>query len=118
MNNRQNAEIVADGETVRVPIYMMDHNPDAAAVTAALAEHSLLDDSQARHSPGSLAITDAELDGRIQALSDRKQRLGDAWRDPRPVEAKNSGSAQLSDVEVALAQRDLRLSNAWKGGAA
>jgi hypothetical protein len=120
MNHPKNANIVADGDTVRVPIYMMDHNPGAAEATAALAEHALLNDGQVRHSPGSRPITDAELDGRVEALRDRKERLAEAWRNPPSAELQSNSdlSSQQSDVDDALAQRDLRLTNAWKGGAA
>jgi hypothetical protein len=71
-------DILKDGETVRVPMQMMDSADDPR---------------------------DAYV-----------RRVSDAWRGPvetTPVAA----AATRGDRDAALAQRDARLRDAWKGGA-
>ena len=90
--------VLEDGETLTVRMTLMDHAPSPAA----------------RHSPGSTPLADAERDAREALIDERNERLSNAWRAP------DSEAVQIShcrDVDESYAERERRLTTAWKGTA-
>ena len=105
-----NGITVPDGGKIKVPHLMMDS-----------AMLPIID--TARHSPGSLATTDADLDAKAAALDARDKRLADAWRNPpslATVDAKKDAAVvpRVPDSEAAAQRRDARLEQAWMGAGA
>jgi hypothetical protein len=134
-------EIAKDGESIRVPVMMMDG--DAVRAGAGLLEphqrtayaHALnrgldvfdaiaeagrvVKDSQrpqaAMHRPGYATLTDADRAAREQAHDARDKRLVDAWKSPPAVDtAQIQKPAPTSPQLSAADQRDARLRDAWR----
>ena len=103
-----------DGETIRVPMTMMD-----AAHDALLRGQIVADAVEVRHSPGYAvpALTDAELVNSEAAMAARRKALSEAWKQPpaKPaVPPFKKDEAPATDIESLLQARDTRLTEAWR----
>ena len=114
--------LLKDGETLRVPVMMMDGMPDIAAITRkALADAYQPSASGMLHKPGSL-IADG-VQAQIAATERevrRDLRLGkltDAWRNPPAAEVKKDTAAPTTDLDAFHERRNARIADAWKGAA-
>ena len=121
----------------KAKIYDRDGNflPDATIVPdgGRMVTHMTFMDSAmppitdtARHSPGGVQATDADLDAKAAALDARDKRIGDAWKNPpslgmTPTEAKapvtDAPAAQptADQIEAMHDRRHQRLESAYKG---
>jgi hypothetical protein len=102
-----------DGETIRVPMTMMDAVHDAL-----LRGQIVADTVEVRHSPGYAfpALTDAELVNSEAAQAARRKALSEAWKKApqKPaVPPFKKDEAPATDVESLLQARDARLTSAW-----
>jgi hypothetical protein len=129
-NPLEDADIVPDGGTLRVPVSFLDSNDSLAARLRALSP-------QARNAlglpphpypvhdgmggPGGFRAGYSFLSGELGAAGERakaeayaafKDRLSNAWRQPAKVAAHHDGDYR--DRESAYAAYKQRLSNAWR----
>jgi hypothetical protein len=122
-------DIVRDGQSLRVPIMLMDAASRAPADASAITARILADQAlpTVLHRPGALAVvTDAERNARDQLYAARDRRVADAWKNTRaPIAAPAaqtapalSAVALTADSEARYARRDQRLRDAWRMGAA
>jgi hypothetical protein len=110
------ADVMPDGGSLKVKMMLMDAAPANFTDTARRAFGDSKQDT-ARHAPGSLALSDADLDAREKVLDARDKRIADAWRNPPAVEVKQDAAAPTVDLDAVHAARNARLANAWKGAA-
>jgi hypothetical protein len=114
--------VLKDGETLRVPVMMMDGNPDIAAITRkALADAYQPSASGVLHKPGTLVADgiQAQIDAtERQVRRDlRLDQLTDAWRNPPSAEVKKDTAAPTTDLDAFHERRNARIADAWKGAA-
>ena len=106
--------VVKHGDSIRVPVLLMDAAPDVAAITRkalADAERS----QAAMHRPGSVALTDADRDAREKALAARDARLVGAWKNPPTLDTAGTAKpAPTTPSGDAADRRDARLRDAWR----
>lgn len=110
--------IVKDGESIRVPLNMLD------SVQRDIMQHALTPRGPMR-APGFVQVSDSDYESREQRFLDHKQRLSDAWKHPpalnpsdgtvKPEAAKQPTVA--SDADTAYERRNAALELAWRGGA-
>jgi hypothetical protein len=112
LNQDDDDQILKDGQTLRVPQFMMDSTSTLdklqQVIMAAQRAASTL------HAPGSLATTDADRERRAELYQKRDKRLVDAWRNPPPLEPTQAKTAIVSKTSAErYAARDARLESAW-----
>lgn len=88
-----------DGESLRVPIMLMDN------MQRSIATH--LADS----------TPDAQRDRLLSAYEARDARTANAWRDPAPVARVEDRQPPSGDSIAAYERRDQRLRDAWRHSA-
>ncbi len=104
LEDGETISVARDGQTVRVPIMLMDSRP--APVPP--------------HKPGFLATNDAERAALDIAHAVRDKRLSDAWRNPEPVDPAFAAAPKAPTPSVALTSdqlysaRDKRIEGAWR----
>lgn len=99
--------VIPDGATIRVPHMTMDAAPEAGL-----------------RRPGSLPLTDADIDARQAAYEDRKRSLSDRWRQPAPAQPVAGARpprttppapvAGASDADAAYADRCAALERSYR----
>jgi hypothetical protein len=109
-------DVMPDGGSMKVKMTLMDAAPANFIDTARRAFADSAPDT-ARHAPGSLALSDADLDAREKVLDARDKRIADAWRNPPAVEVKQDAAVPTVDLDALHAARNARLADAWKGAA-
>lgn len=127
-NETTDDEVIKDGQTVRVPLFMMD-NADArlrAEGTEQLLKSGTLTDEQraafARmpssrvlHAPGSLPMSDADRASREKLYEARDKRLTDAWKNPPSLDPGQTVRTITPAASAdRYAARDARLEQAWR----
>jgi hypothetical protein len=96
--------VARDGQTVRVPIMLMDSRPAPAF----------------SHKPGFIAVSDAERAALDVAHVVRDKKLSEAWRNPPPVDQAQTTVPKAPTTVATLtsdqryAARDSRLETAWR----
>lgn len=93
--------ILRDGQSIRVPLSMMD------AAQLSIAEDNAL------HKPGSGNPSADATARREEAAADYDRLVGQAWQQGKPA-----SPAPSNDVEAAYQQYDDRIQNLWKQGKA
>lgn len=114
--------IVPDGGKMRVPHLLMDAAP-AASIDAARKALADSTPDTARHSPGGLALSDADLDSKARALDARDKRVSEMWKHPPATPDVKKDAATIpavtdADLDALHARRNARLEGSWKGAAA
>ena len=93
---RTEDEIAKDGETVRVPMFMMDAQQRAVAESPVVTN-----DAAIGHRPGSLPVTDADRERRTALYRGHDEKLSARWQSTpppvNPTDAKRpTGDARLN----------------------
>lgn len=107
--------VVKDGESVRVPLSMMD------SVQRDIMQHALTPREPMR-APGYVQISDGDYDERERRFFDHKQRLSDAWKHAPALDASRQAAkpyvpSALNPADArdaALDKRDAELTEAWR----
>jgi len=99
-----------DGQAITVRMNLMDSALDAVQRAIIAAQQS-----ETRHVPGSLPMTDADRTSREKLYEARDKRLTDAWKSPPPLDPAQAKTAIVPATSAErYAARDARLENAWK----
>src|SRR5258708_2997085 len=118
--------ILQDGDRITVMATLMDTvSPDLIAAMAAADSAKRIEQFDAKatigHRPGFAVLDDTARDASAKLISDRNDRISNAWRNPSPVvdqqrSAASSASTNTPSTRDELfSQRDRRLESAWRG---
>jgi len=105
--------VIKDGQTVRVPMNMMDGVRDP--VQRAIMADSIARQSGTLHAPGSLPLTDADRTSRETLYQRRDQKTCDAWRTAPSLDpGQTVQTITLAASADVYQRRDAKLRDAWK----
>lgn len=121
--------VLQDGDRMTVPMRMMDAANPALAAAAALADAVKRNeqfDARGHHRPGFVGAGDV-YDAADKAREARDAGIANAWRNPPPVIVEDvavkpaaivpptaSNEQLFAARDQAVAERDRRISDAWK----
>ncbi len=99
---------MADGDRIAPPLMMMDSlSPSERAELARPFETPPA-------SGRSIALSDEEIATRTAAYERKEKALGDAWRNPPPIDQGEFRSGSAPDEGDRYAARDARLCTRWR----
>lgn len=110
LNQDDEDKVLKDGQSLRVPVFMMDSALDTVQRAIIAAQQP-----ETRHAPGSLPLTDADRASREELYLRRDKKLTDAWKNAPPLEPAQAKTAIVPTSSAErYAARDARLENAWR----